>query len=184
MKRILGAALVAATLALNAAGAATLTTGSNADYTFAARNTDWAQNIESESGAVTKVGSSFDYNVDAGATPWGSGTWLFSGYVEVTFTVPADTLVIQFQSDANDGIAEFVVDGISLGTVNTYNLGWFPVIISGLADTTHTLRVNRISADLAFDNFGAVSTVPLPAAAPLLLCALAGLGLFSRRPAA
>lgn len=177
MKKILLAALVTGTCIVGTASAATITIGLPGDYAFGSRNTDWDQNVESESAQVIKGGSHFNYNVDGGATPWGSGTWLYNGYVELSFTVPADTLIIQFQADTNDGVAEFVVDGVSIGTHNTYNGGWFPVVISGLTNTIHTLRVNNLSADLAFDNFGAVSTavVPVPAGAPLLLSAIGGL---------
>lgn len=180
-------AMLAATALVSFSGsavAATITWGTHTDpYEFGGRTTNWDQSIESESAAVTKVGSFSNFNVDGGATPWGSGTWLFSGYVEVAFTVPADTLFIQFQADTNDGIAEFIVDGISVGTLNTFNIGWFQVAISDLSSTAHTLRVNRLSADLAFDNFGATSTVPVPAAAWLFGSALLGLSMVKRRKA-
>ncbi|MEL7451283.1 MAG: VPLPA-CTERM sorting domain-containing protein [Pseudomonadota bacterium] len=186
MKSLLISALIATASIAGTASAATISIGQPGDYAFSSRDIDWDQNVESESAQVIKGGAHFNYNVDGGATPWGSGTWLYNGYVEVTFTVPADTLVIQFQADANDGVAEFIVDGVSLGTYNTNNGGWFPVVISGLSNTTHTLRVNRLSADLAFDNFGAVSTavVPVPAGAPLLISALGALGAVRCRRAA
>ena len=185
MKRFLISSVVALAGFTAAADAATLTWGTHTSpYEFSGRTTNWDQNIESESGAVTKVGSYFDYNVDGGATPWGSGTWLFSGYLQMTFSVLADTLFAQFQSDTNDGIAEFVVDGVSVGSLNTYNRGWFQVKISDLALGYHTLQVHNRSADLAFDNFGALATpspVPLPAGLPLLLSGLAGLAFWRRR---
>lgn len=175
--RTLGAVLAAMmVLVPGTASAVTLTTTN--PYEFGGRLTNWDQNIESESAQVIKSGSHTNFNVDGGATAWGSGTWLFGSYVETTFTVPADTLFIQFQSDANDGIAQFVVDNIVIGSLNTFNRGWFQVAIGELTLGLHTLRVNRLSADLAFDNFGALATatpVPLPAALPLFA---GGLGLF------
>ena len=162
------------------ASATVISVGTHANpYAFGDRNTVFDQNIESESSAVTKVGSYFNYNVDGGATAWGSGTWLFSGYVEMAFSVLADTLFIQFQADSNDGIAEFLVNGVSVGTLDTFNRGWVQVEIGGLALGTHTLRVNRVTRDLAFDNFGAKNTsssVPEPATLTLMSLALAGIG--------
>lgn len=168
---------------METAAAATLSWGTNFNpYEGSGRTTNWDQNIESESSLVTKSGSYYNFNVDGGATPWGSGTWLFNGYVEVSFTVPADTLFIQFQADTNDGLAEFVVDNISVGQVNTYNMGWFQVMISDLDLGTHTLRVNRLSNDLAFDNFGALAQpVPIPAALPLFGAGLSLICLIGRR---
>jgi len=174
------------TLFAGLASATTISVGTHVDpYAFNDRDTLFDENIESESSAVTKVGSYFNFNVDGGATRWGSGTWLFSGYVETVFSVLADTLFIQFQADSNDGIAEFVVDGLSIGTLNTNNRGWVQVEIGGLPLATHTLRVNRISLDLAFDNFGAKnnSTVPEPTTLALMGLGIAGIG-WKRRKAA
>lgn len=166
------------------ASAAVISVGTHVTpYAFNDRDTVFDQNIESESSAVTKAGSYSNYNVDTGATRWGSRTWLFSGYVEMAFSVLADTLFIQFQADANDGIAEFVVDGLSVGTLNTFNRGWVQVEISGLTLAAHTLRVNRVTRDLAFDNFGAKnnSTVPEPTTLALIGLGLAGIGYRRRR---
>ncbi len=172
-------AVLAAMIALAPGSASAVTLTSTNPYEFGGRLTNWDQNIESESAQVIKSGSHTNFNVDGGATAWGSGTWLFGSYVETTFTVPADTLFVQFQSDTNDGIAQFVVDSIVIGSLNTFNKGWFQVAIGELTLGLHTLRVNRLSADLAFDNFGALATttpVPLPAAFPLFA---GGLGLLS-----
>lgn len=183
MKRFVQAAVITATIVFAApAAAVTLTSGThNLPYEYGGRTTNWDENIESESASVIKSGSHTNFNVSS--VPWGQGTWLFSGYVQLTFTVPADTLFIQFQSDTNDGIAQFLVDGTEVGSLNTYNRGWFQVAISDLTLGIHTLRVNRISSDLAFDNFGALNTseVPLPAALPLFASALIGSGVIAWR---
>ena len=175
------------TLFAGLASAVTISVGTHTNpYAFGDRSTFFDQNIESESSEVTKVGSFFNFNVDGGATPWGSGTWLFSGYVEMMFTVLADTLYIQFQADSNDGVAEFVVDDLSVGSLNTFNRGWVQVEISELTLAAHKLRVNRISADLAFDNFGAKNNMPIPEPTTIALMGLglAGLGFSRKRKAA
>lgn len=188
--RILAAAMVLGMLA-STASAATLTVGSTT-YQYGSRSTFFDQNIESESGAVTKSGVWFNYNVDGGATAWGSGTWLFTpgSYVEVAFSAVSDTLYAQLQSDTNDGIAQIWVDSSFVGSYDTYNRGWHVAEVSGLALGSHVMRIvsqrNPLGADdLAFDNFGAKNTspapIPLPAGAPLLLAGLAALAALVRR---
>ena len=151
-KFLLPAALVLAAMATSVS-AATISVGTHVNpYAYSDRNTAFDQNIESESAAVTKSGSYFNYNVDGGATAWGSGTWLLNSgapadFVEMAFSVLADTLYVQFQADSNDGVAEFIVDGTSVGTLNTFNRGWVQVEISGLSLAAHTLRVNRLTAE-------------------------------------
>lgn len=186
MKNILFSAALAFAATMSMGTAATITVGTNASpYALGDRNTAFDQNVESESSGVTRAGSHTNYNVDNGATPWGSGTWLFSGYVEVAFTAIADTLFVQFQADTNDGIADFLVDGAYVGRVNTYNRGWFQVEIGDLSLAAHTLRVNLVTRDLAFDNFMAhnnsVAAVPVPAGGLLLLTALGGFAALRKR---
>jgi hypothetical protein len=167
--------------------AATLSWGTHGNpYEYSGRATNWDQNIESESSSVTKSGSYYNYNVDGGATPWGSGTWLWSagGYVEMSFTTPADTLFIQFQSDGDDGWANFIVDDVSVGSFYTRNKGWVQVMISDLTLGLHTLRVTNAGGGvLAFDNFGALNTtpVPIPAALPLFAAGFGLMGLIGRK---
>ena len=183
MRRFVQATVFTASIAFAApASAVTLTWGThNSPYEYSGRTTNWDENIESESASVAKFGSYSNFNVSS--VPWGQGTWLHSGYVQLAFTVPADTLFVQFQSDSNDGTAQFVVDGTAIGSLNTYNRGWFQVAISDLTLGLHTLRVNEISNDLAFDNFGALSTnaVPLPGALPLFVTSIGAMGLLGWR---
>lgn len=152
----------------------------------------WQEAIEAESASVTKSGSFSVFNV--GAALWNKGVWLFStgSYIETAFTNAADTLIVQFESDTNDGVAEFLVDSVSVGTVDTYNKGWFGVEISGLTLATHTLRVRAAGSatgggndDLAIDVLGAKVSVdqstPEPGTLALLGLGIAGLAATRRR---
>lgn len=154
----------------------------------------WTEVIESESGAVTKSGDWTNFNF--GTDPWNQGTWLVTAgsYAQANFSMAADTLLVQFEADGNDGIAEFIVDGISVGTYDTYRLNaeWFQVVISGLSNTAHTLRVKAglhpgttlPADDLAIDVFGAIvsgTPVPEPTILAIFGFGLAALALMRRR---
>ena len=144
----------------------------------------WTETIESESSAVTKSGSFSNFYIDP--DPWDQGTWLYStgSWAQATFSLPADTLLVQFESDWNDGIADFIVDGSSVGTLDTYNRGWFQVVISGLTLAPHTLRVvaagphSTWEDDIAIDVFGSKATAaPIPEPKTILLIGIGILGL-------
>ncbi len=150
----------------------------------------WAEVIEVEDPSVIKSG--YTIFSDVGPEPWSKVYWLmtFGSYLEAVFTVPADTLIVQFESDRNDGIAEFFVDGVSVGTYDTNSPlleGWYGLEISGLTFAAHTLRVQAVSTsppdDLAIDVFGAIAAsppVPEPAILALLGFGFGGIG-FARR---
>jgi hypothetical protein len=118
----------------------------------------WLEVIEAEGAAVTKCCEGAWQRFDvAPAVPWNSGLWLSAGaYAEASFSVRSDTLVVQFEADANDGLAEFIVDGETVGTYETNNVGWFQVVISGLPNAQHTIQVVA-RGPLAIDSFGAIS---------------------------
>lgn len=92
--------------------------------------------------------------------PWNSGLWIFGspGYVQTEFSEPSDSLFVQFESDTNDGWADFYIDGVLVHSLNTYNGGWFAVVFSDLSWAAHTLKVVATSTsspqDLAIDVMG------------------------------
>jgi len=181
MFRTSGRFLLAALFLMMTAAQGRAAVISSAPFEHGSRSA-WAEVIESESGAVTKSGSWTNFNF--GADPWNQGTWLVTAgsYAEAVFSVAANTLLVQFEADGNDGVADFIVDGSSVGTYDTYNLGWIQVMISGLSNSAHTLRVvagphpgtTFPADDLAIDAFGAVVAAP-PLAEPGTL-ALFGFG--------
>ncbi len=105
----------------------------------------WAEVAEVEDYATdarTTVSGNFTV-FDVGPELWDKGIWVFGapGYVEVAFTQPSESLFVQFESDSNDGPADFYIDGTLVHSLNTNNGSWFAVVFSGLSMTTHTLRV-------------------------------------------
>lgn len=102
-----------------------------------------------------------------GPDPWNSGLWIFGppGYVQVTFTNPSDSLFVQFESDDNDGVAEFYIDGVLEYTLDTYNGSWFAVVFKDLPMSAHTIKVVAAGGgDLAIDAIGSggpVSEIPV-----------------------
>ena len=126
--------------------------------------------IEAESSRVQKGGSwAISPN---GQTLWllGNGAW-----ARVTSTVPSDVVYIQYDgSDYNDGYTHIYVDDLPAYSYCTRNLGNHYVRISGLPNTTHTIRVvsdgncNNSTDDhnhLGFFAFGDLPT-PTPTITP------------------
>ena len=112
---------------------------------------------------MTASGSITVFNVSPPA-PWNSGLWLRSAgsYVEATFdNAPTNTLFVQFESDSNDGIADFYLDGSATVdySVNTWNAGWFAAVLHLDTLGSHTLRVQTRTPDLAIDAMGATALI-------------------------
>lgn len=61
----------------------------------------------------------------------------------VAFTNPSNSLFVQFESDSNDGLANFFIDGILAHTMNTWNGSWFAIVFSGLNYQAHTIAMQR-----------------------------------------
>jgi hypothetical protein len=155
---------------------------------------DWTEvaemeNVYSDSRVTGSNYSIYDpYPTDAG---WGGVMWIWGppGYAQTQFTTPSDSLFVQFESDSNDGIANFYIDNVFVHSLNTYNGSWFAVVFSDLDFGVHTLRVNagssRYPYDLSIDAMGsgAPGTDPVPEPATLLLLStgLVGLAGFGRK---
>ncbi|WP_028579555.1 PEP-CTERM sorting domain-containing protein [Desulfogranum japonicum] len=137
-------------------------------------------------GEISASGSYYVYDPSPVDPGWGGVIWVFSGSVQSVFNnAPTDTLFVQFESDRNDGWANFYIDGVLSYSLNTYNGSWFAVTFSGLALQNHTLMVTAAGGgDLAIDAMGAThanSAVPEPAAMVLFGAGLAGLSAIMRK---
>jgi hypothetical protein len=96
---------------------------------------------------------------------------------------------VQFESDTNDGLADFYIDNVFVHRLNTYRGSWFAVVFSDLDFGIHNVRVQAASSgfprDLAIDAMGsgAPGTAPVPEPTTLLLIStgLVGLAGFGRK---
>jgi hypothetical protein len=148
---------------------------------------DWNEVAEMEYVASDSRITASNYSIydpsptDAG---WGGVMWIWGtpGYVETVFDNPSNSLFVQFESDSNDGPADFYIDGVYETSLNSNYGSWFAVVFSGLSWQSHTLRVVATSSgyprDLAIDCMGSGAPVPIPGAVWLLgsgLVSLVGL---------
>ena len=142
----------------------------------------------------------------------GSQLWLLDGVstAETTFSVASTGVSFMMTGDHNDGFADFIVDGVTvLANFNLLNLGDMSLVVTGLANTTHTIAVRHLDIfgttpsqicldriamqqqpDFACPDHVAIwggaaletpTGVPAPATLGLLGLGLAGLGLAVRR---
>ena len=123
----------------------------------------WGELAEVENYAsdsrITAAGSLSVFSVPP-FLAWNKGLWIFGapGYVQTTFTNPSDSLFVHFESNGNDGWADFWLDGANVHSLNTNNGTWFAVVFSDLSWSAHTLKVVATSSsyprDLAIDVMG------------------------------
>lgn len=163
-----------------------------------------AEYRDAEYNATT--GSTGDWTVTGGTLTLGAGgqLWLFDGVstASTAFSVSSAAVSFMMTGDHNDGLADFIVDGTTvLAGFNLNELGPQSLIVSGLADTTHTIAVRHLelvgntTSDFCMNAIGSAvcdhvsiyggaalaTAVPEPAMLPLFGFGLAGLGLAARR---
>lgn len=129
--------------------------------------TDWAEVAEVENVVTDPRVTADNYSIyTGGPEPWSSVIWVWGspGYVQTVFTAPSDSLFVQFESDANDGPADFYIDGVKELSLNTNNGSWFAVVFRDLPWSIHTLEVVATSSaypkDLAIDAMGSGAPGP------------------------
>jgi len=158
-------------------------------FEYETRST-WTETLEAESGDVVKGGW---YGIrNPIPDPWDGLVVLIApgAWATASFTLPADTLVVQFLPGLGLGIVDFIVDGSLVGQLDTWNnIEPFQVAISGLALAPHTLQV--LVAGLgpsgygqAFvDVFGSKIAAPVPEPTTMFLLGtgLVGLAAFGRK---
>jgi hypothetical protein len=151
---------------------------------------DWTEVAEMENIASDSrvTGSNYSiYDPSPSDSGWGGVMWIYGapGYAQTQFTTPSDSLFVQFESDGNDGLADFYIDNVLVHRLNTNFGSWFAIVFADLDFGIHTLRVNAASSgyprDLAIDAMGSGAPVPVPATLLLLGSGLVGLAGLRRK---
>jgi len=60
------------------------------------------------------------------------------------FSQPSTAVAFVMDGDDNDGFAEFLFNGQAVGVFDLYNLGEQALIVSGLPNSIHTLKIKLI----------------------------------------
>jgi hypothetical protein len=102
--------------------------------------------------------------------------WLRDAGADITTTtqVPSEVVSVHLQGDNNDGRADIIVDATTVCTLDMYNApgGYnIAVIVSGLSNSVHTIKVDDIGAsthggsgnDVAVWGAAALGPAPVPA---------------------
>jgi hypothetical protein len=85
-----------------------------------------------------------------------------------TTLVPSQIISIHMTGDNNDGLANVLVDGTTVASLNMWNAapgGTVLIIVSGLANTTHTIEIDDASwtgANTDVHTFGAAALAASP----------------------
>ena len=139
----------------------------------------WNEIAEVENVVTDSRITAGNYHIfNKGPNPWEKGLYIWGqpGFVKTVFTQPSDRLFVQFNSDENDGLAHFYIDGTKVYELDTYMGGWYSVVFSDLTWSAHTLEVipatppDVTGAPKAIDDLGiecmgsGVSVIPAPGA--------------------
>ena len=113
-----------------------------------------------------------DWNVNpAGGTIDGDANeiWMRQAGQSIwtTTTVPSTIISIHMTGDSNDGLADVLVDGTTVASLNMWNAvpgGTVLIIVKGLTNTTHTIEIDDVSIAALTDvhTFGAAALKESP----------------------
>lgn len=132
-----------------------------------------------------------DWTISGGGShtgTWGppSMIWLIDtpNTASATFGMESTAISFMMHGNGNDGYAQFLVDGVDVGTYDMYMLGFQSLIVTGLSYGFHTIDVVQTGNKnpLSFGNHvhilgGAALDAPVPEPATILLLGFGLIGL-------
>jgi hypothetical protein len=194
LQSLLAASALVAAFAVPCSAVTITTIGYNdADPGIRESRSAWQTVVEMENyGTDSRItaANSYVYAPAPTSTPWLNMLWIYGepGFGATSFfNTPASSLFVQFaQSDSNDGIADFYIDGAKVYSIDAKSAGDFAVVFTDLAYAAHTLTVDTPTyghVHLDAMGAGAPSAVPEPGTALLLAGGLVGICAFRRRRA-